>query len=63
MKNIKLKTLFTHKLFYKIVYLFFISIGIAYIPLGYMSLVILAIASPIFCIINRIRMRNDEDLD
>ena len=63
MKNIKLKSLFTHKLFYKIVYLFFISIGIAYIPLGYMSLVILAIASPIVCIIKRIRMRNDEELD
>lgn len=63
MKNIKLKSLFAHKFFYKIVYLFFIAIGVAYIPLGYMSLAVFFVASPVFCICNRLKIKNDEELD
>ena len=63
MKNIKLKSLIMHKFFYKIVYLFFIMIGIAYIPVGYISLVVFSFALPAYCIINKLRIKNDEDLD
>ena len=62
MKNIKLRSLYTHKFFYKIVYAFFIAIGIAYIPVGYMSLVIFSIFAPVVCIINKIR-KNDEEVE
>ena len=63
MKNIKLKSRFLHKLFYKIVYAFFVAIGVAYIPLGYMSLVVLAIFAPAACIFNKIREKNDDEID
>ena len=63
MKNIKLNSMILHKLFYKIIYLFFIMIGIAYIPVGYMSLAGICIIAPIYCIINKIRMKNDDELD
>ncbi len=63
MKNIKLKSIYTHKIFYKLVYGFFIAIGFAYIPVGYMSLVLFAIAAPIICIINNFREKTDEELE
>ena len=63
MKNIKLKSLFAHKLFYKLVYGFFISIGFAYIPLGYMSLVLFVVFAPLVCIFNKIREKNDDELE
>ena len=63
MKNIKLKSLFAHKLFYKIVYGFFIAIGFAFIPIGYISLVLLIISGPIFFIFNKIREKNDDELE
>ena len=63
MKNIKLKSSYAHKLFYKIVYGFFLSIGIAYIPIGYISLALLIIFAPIVFVINKIRQKNDEELD
>ena len=63
MKNIKLKSVFAHKIFYKLVYGFFIAIGFAYIPIGYLSLVLFALAAPIICIINNFREKNDEELE
>ena len=63
MKNIKLKSLFAHKLFYKIVYGFFIAIGFAFIPIGYISLVLFTISAPIVCIFNKIREKNDDELE
>ena len=64
MKNIKLKSLYTHKLFYKVVYAFYLAIGIAYIPLGYMSLAILSIFAPAACLFNKLRtMNNEEELE
>ena len=63
MKNIKLKSNYAHKFFYKIVYAFFLSIGIAYIPLGYISLALFIIASPFAFIINKVRQKNDEEMD
>ena len=64
MKHIKLKSDFSHRFFYKIVYLFFIFIGFAYIPIGYMSLaVLIAIAIPGICIFHKIRQINEEELE
>ena len=63
MKNIKLKSICTHKFFYKVTYGFFIVISIAYIPLGYLSIVVFTIAMPIYCVANNIRNRNEEDLE
>ena len=63
MRNIKLKKICTHKFFYKITYGFYIVISIAYIPFGYLSLAVLTVAIPIFCIVNKIRNKNDEDLE
>ena len=63
MKNIKLKSVYAHKIFYKLVYGFFIAIGLAYIPIGYLSLVLFALAAPIICIINNVREKNDEELE
>ena len=63
MKNIKLKPLIMHKFFYKIVYSFFIMIGIAYIPIGYISLVVFSFALPVICILHKLQIKNDEDLD
>jgi hypothetical protein len=63
MKNIKLKSICTHKFFYKVTYGFFIVISIAYIPLGYLSIVVFTIAMPIYCVANKIRNRNEEDLE
>ena len=63
MNNIKLKSICAHKFFYKIIYGFYITISIAYIPLGYLSIVVFAIGMPIVCIVNKIRDRNEEDLE
>ena len=63
MKNIKLNSQLAHKIFYKIAYGFYIAIGVAYIPFGYISLVVLIVFTPIICIVNKIRNRNDEDLE
>ena len=63
MKNIKLNSQLAHKVFYKLAYGFYILIGVAYIPFGYVSLVVLVVFTPIICIINKIRNRNDEDLE
>ena len=63
MKNIKLNSQLAHKFFYKIAYGFYIAIGVAYIPFGYISLVVLVVFTPIICIVNKIRNRNDEDLE
>ena len=63
MKNIKLNSQLSHKAFYKIAYGFYIAIGVAYIPFGYVSLVVLVVFTPIICIVNKIRNKNDEDLE
>ena len=63
MGNIKLKSICTHKFFYKVTYGFYIVISIAYIPLGYLSIALFTIAMPIYCIVNKIRNKNDEDLE
>ena len=63
MKNIKLKSFYAHKFFYKIVYVFFLSIGVAYIPIGYMSIAVFTVGLPITCIMNKIRHKNEEELD
>ena len=63
MKNIKLNSQLTHKFFYKIAYGFYIAIGVAYIPFGYISLVVLIVFTPVICIVNKIRNKNDEDLE
>ena len=63
MKNIKLKSIFAHKLFYKTVYGFYVAIGFAYIPIGYMFLVLFIIFAPIICIIKNLREKSDEDLE
>ena len=63
MKNIKLKSLFAHKFFYKVIYLFYIFIGIAYIPVGYMSIAFFLISAPILCIYNKIKEKSEEDID
>ena len=63
MKNLKLNSQLAHKFFYKIAYGFYIAIGVAYIPFGYISLVVLVLFTPIICIVNKIRNRSDEDLE
>ena len=63
MKHIKLKSSFKHRFFYKIVYLFFFFIAIAYIPIGYASLAILVISTPFVCIFYKIRRKNEEELE
>ena len=63
MKNIKLKSLFAHKFFYRIVYAFFFCIAIAFIPIGYFSLIGLVISIPIICIYNKIKKKDGEDLE
>ena len=63
MKNIKLKTPMNHKLFYKIVYGFFLCLSIAFIPFGYISLALLIIAIPILCIYYKITKKDGEDLE
>ena len=64
MKHIKLKSEFSHRFFYKIVYLFFIFIGFAYIPIGYISLaVFIVIAIPGICIYHKIRQINEEEIE
>ena len=63
MKNIKLKSIFAHKLFYKIVYGFFVAIGFAYIPIGYMSIALFIIFAPFICIFNNLRDKSDEELE
>ena len=63
MKNIKLKSLNAHKFFYKIVYGFFIAIGVAFIPFGYLSLAVFIVFMPIFLIVNKIKQKRDEELD
>ena len=63
MRDVKLKSICTHKFFYKVTYGFYIAISIAYIPLGYLSIAVFTIAMPIVCIVNKIRDRNDEDLE
>ena len=63
MRDVKLKSICTHKFFYKVTYGFYIAISIAYIPLGYLSIAVFTIAMPIVCIVNKIRDKNDEDLE
>ena len=63
MKNIKLKSIRAHKFFYKIVYVFFLSIGVAYIPIGYISISIFVVALPFLCIYNRIRQNHEEEME
>jgi hypothetical protein len=63
MKNIKLKSLYAHKFFYKVVYAFYISIGIAFIPIGYMSLAVFSVLLPGVCIYNKIKKNNEEELE
>ena len=64
MKHIKLKSDFLHRFFYKVIYLFFIFIGIAYIPVGYMSLAaLIVILIPGYCIYYKIRQINEEELE
>ena len=63
MKNIKLKSIRAHKFFYKIVYVFFLSIGVAYIPIGYISISIFIVVLPFICIIDRIRQNHEEEME
>ena len=63
MKNIKLKSLYAHKFFYKVVYAFYISIGIAFIPIGYMSLAVFSVLLPAVCIYSKIKKNNEEELE
>ena len=63
MKNIKLKSEQFNKFFYKFAYAFYIAIGVAFIPFGYMSLALLIVLTPIFLILNKIRQKNDDELE
>ena len=63
MKNIQLKSPFNHKLFYKIVYAFFISISVALIPLGYLGLAGIAVILPIYCIYTKIKKKDGEEME
>ena len=63
MKNIQLKSSFAHKFFYKIVYAFFICISIAFIPLGYFGLAGFLVFIPIYCIYNKIKKKDGEEME
>ena len=63
MKNIKLRSKTAHKFFYKIAYVFYFCISIAFIPLGYFSLAGLMLFIPFLCIYNKIKKKNGEYLD
>jgi len=63
MKHTRLKNETANKFFYKIVYAFFLCISIAFIPFGYVALVIVIIGSPILCIYNKIKKKNGEEME
>ena len=64
MKYNKLKSPFYNKWFYRISYAFFFSMSVAFIPLGYISLVALIIFTPFVVIIhNKIKKKDGEDLE
>ena len=63
MKNINLKSNFSKKIFNKIVYAFYLSISIAFIPFGYITLAGLVIFIPIMCVYNKIKKKEGEELE
>ena len=58
---IKLKSKFAHRLFYKIAILFYFCISLALVPAGYLSLGVIIVFSPLFCLIKK--ARKDDDFD
>ena len=63
MGYIKLKSKSKNKLFYKIVYCFYFCVSIAYIPFGYVALVLAILGAPVLIIYFRIKKKNEDDTD
>ena len=60
MQYIKLKSDLFNKFFYKMVLVYYLLVSIAYIPLGYFSLVLLIIILPLY---NKIKKKNEVEID
>lgn len=61
MKNIKLKNKYLNTFFYFLVYMFYVSLSIASIPLGYIAICLLILSPPVVCIIKRCKRVNEEE--
>ena len=61
LKYIKLKTKCAHRLFYKISILFYLWLSLALIPVGYISLALIVISIPFFCLIKRNKTEYEYD--
>ena len=61
LQYIKLKSKYTHRLFYKIAILFYLFMALALIPVGYMSLSVIIISIPFICLIKKAQKEDDFD--
>ena len=61
LRNVKLKSEFTHKIFYRIILLFYLMISIALIPLGHLGFMLIIIITPFICLFNK--LKNSDDFD
>ena len=62
LRNVRLKSKFTHKIFYKIFFLFYVLISIGLIPIGYFSIVLIIVVIPFICLFKKMK-NNDDDFD
>jgi hypothetical protein len=60
-RNVKLKTEFTHKFFYRLMLLFYFMLSIALIPLGHSSLILLIVILPFIFLMKK--LKNSDDFD
>ena len=61
LRNVKLKSKFAHKFFYRIFLLFYFLISLAFIPLGYLSLGLIIIITPFIFLFKKFSNNNDFD--
>ena len=60
-RNVKFKSKFTHKLFYRLIILFYVLISLALIPLGYIGLGLMIIIIPLILLFKRFVTNDDFD--
>ena len=61
LRNVKLKSKFAHKFFYRIFLLFYFLISLAFIPLGHLSLGLIIIITPFIFLFKKFSNNNDFD--
>ena len=60
LKNVKLKSKFAHKIFYRIFILFYFAISISFIPLGHLSLGLIILVTPFIFLYKKINNNNND---